>query len=311
MRARPETTKLLTEYYAAMEANDPERFGSYYADDMTLTFNSDPEIRGRERIMSAFSAMLDRVVSLGHDLVNAWEEDDGVVFFESMGRWTLHNGVILEVKAASRITIVDGRFTDQRIFVDNARVDEALLQELRASRAATLDAGSHRSLRSRLIVTGVDDDGRSVFLSDEPTSDRLVGDGYTRNQLWQGLEVPTPVTAPNGPGDASVIPPPPNGYGYDITAFAPDSEWDYEAGYARLLAQSGVTPEPGDAPGMHTTETIDIVSVISGEVHLLVDEGEKLLQAGDTTVIRGVKHAWSNRSDQPCVISAVHISAVR
>ncbi|MCJ1674576.1 nuclear transport factor 2 family protein [Rathayibacter sp. VKM Ac-2929] len=292
-----------------MEANDPDLFGSYYAEDMTLTFNSGSEIRGREQVVSAFSAMLDRVVSLGHELVNAWEEDGGTVFFESIGRWTLHSGVVLEVKAASRITIVDGHFTDQRIFVDNAEVEAALAHEIRASAAP--EPGEHRSLRSRLIVTGVDGDGRSVFLSDEPTTDRLVGDGYTRNQLWQGLSVPTPVTAPNGPGDASVIPPPPNGYGYDITAFAPDSEWDYQAGYARLLAQSGVVPEPGDAPGMHITDTIDIVSVMYGEVHLLVDAGEKLLQAGDTTVIRGVKHAWSNRSDRPCVISAVHVSAVR
>ena len=170
---------------------------------------------------------------------------------------------------------------------------------------------SHRELHSRLIVTGSDAAGRSVFVSDAATTDRLVGEGYTRNQLWQGLEVPTPVTAPNGPGDASVIPPPPTGYGYDITSFAPDSAWDYEAGYARLLAESGVEPEPGDAPGMHTTDTIDIVTVISGEIRILLDDGEKLMRPGDTVVIRGVKHAWRNTTDAPCVISAVHISATR
>lgn len=172
-------------------------------------------------------------------------------------------------------------------------------------------SASHRDYHARLIVTGAGPDGRSVFVSDAPTSDRLVGDGYTRNQLWQGLEVPTPVTAPNGPGDASVIPPPPEGYGYDITAFAPDSEWDYEAGYAKLLADSGVEPDPSDAPGMHTTDTIDIVTVISGEIFLLLDEGEKHMRPGDTVVIRGVKHAWRNRGDEPCVISAVHVSATR
>ncbi len=170
---------------------------------------------------------------------------------------------------------------------------------------------THRDVHARLIVTGQDSDGRSAFLSDADSAERLVGEGYTRNQLWQGLEVPTPVTALNGPGDASVIPPPPNGYGYDITAFAPDSAWDYEAGYAQLLEASGVQPDAGDAPGMHTTDTIDIVTVISGEVHVAVETGEKLMRQGDTIVIRGVKHAWRNRSDEPCVISAVHISATR
>jgi hypothetical protein len=172
-------------------------------------------------------------------------------------------------------------------------------------------SGIHRDVHARLIVTGVGPNGESMFVSDAPTADRLVGEGYTRNQLWQGLQVPTPVTAPNGPGDATVIPPPPEGYGYDITAFAPDSEWDYEAGYAQLLADSGVEADPGDVPGMHTTDTIDIVTVISGEISVLVDAGEKLLQQGDTIVIRGVKHAWRNRSTRPCVISAVHVSATR
>ena len=73
-------------------------------------------------------------------------------------------------------------------------------------------AGEHRDFQSRLIVTGLDANGRSTFVSDSPTTDRLVADGYTRNHLWQAMEVPTPVMAPNGPGNASIIPPPPAGY---------------------------------------------------------------------------------------------------
>lgn len=129
MRASTETVRLLTEYYAAMEANNPREFGAYYSEDMTLTFGNSPEIKGRENIVAAFSAKLDEVVSLGHDLVNVWEEENGVVFFESVGRWTLHGGAVIEIKAASKITIVDGRFIDQRIYVDNAPVLEALERE--------------------------------------------------------------------------------------------------------------------------------------------------------------------------------------
>lgn len=126
MRASAETVRLLTEYYAAMEANDPGEFGSYYAENMTLTFGNSPEIKGRNNIITAFSDKLDEVVSLGHNLVNAWEEEDGVVFFESIGRWTLRGGAVIDIKAASKITIVDGKFVDQRIYVDNAPVFEAL-----------------------------------------------------------------------------------------------------------------------------------------------------------------------------------------
>ncbi|OZE37570.1 MULTISPECIES: nuclear transport factor 2 family protein [unclassified Rhodococcus (in: high G+C Gram-positive bacteria)] len=129
MRATSDTIDLLTEYYTAMQKNDPRQFAKYYAENMTLTFGNSPEIVGRENVVSAFSAALDRVESLAHDLVNAWEEDGGVVFFESLGRWTLRGGEVVEIKAASRITIVDGKFVDQRIYVDNAPVDEALLRE--------------------------------------------------------------------------------------------------------------------------------------------------------------------------------------
>jgi hypothetical protein len=126
MRARTETVTLLTEYFAAMEANIAREFGSYYAEDMTLTFGNSPEIKGRENIISALSDMLDKVVSLGHDLVNVWEEEGGVVLFEDIGRWTLRGGTVIEIKAASKITLVDGKFVDQRIYVDNTPLFEAL-----------------------------------------------------------------------------------------------------------------------------------------------------------------------------------------
>jgi ketosteroid isomerase-like protein len=129
MRASTETSRMLTEYYAAMEAKDHRVFGSYYAEDMTLTFGNSPEVKGRDNVISAFNDALDKVVSLGHDLVNAWEEEGGVVFFESIGRWTLTNGVVIEIKAASKITVVDGKFVDQRIYVDNAPLFEALERE--------------------------------------------------------------------------------------------------------------------------------------------------------------------------------------
>ena len=129
MRASTKTVRLLTEYFAAMEAKNSQEFGSYYAEDMTLTFGNSPEIKGRDNIIAAISDMLDKVVSLGHDLVNVWDEEGGVVFFEDIGSWTLRGGAVIEIKAASKITVVDGNFVDQRIYVDNAPLFEALERE--------------------------------------------------------------------------------------------------------------------------------------------------------------------------------------
>jgi ketosteroid isomerase-like protein len=109
-----------------MESNDPQRYGTYYADDMTLTFGNSPTIKGRENVLAAFAEVLNRVRSLHHDLVNVWEVDSGVVVYESVGEWNLHDGTKVSIGAATVVTLVDGKFVDQRIYVDNAPVAAAL-----------------------------------------------------------------------------------------------------------------------------------------------------------------------------------------
>jgi quercetin dioxygenase-like cupin family protein len=47
---------------------------------------------------------------------------------------------------------------------------------------------------------------------------------------------------------------------------------------------------------MHRTETIDYGIVLEGEIHLVLDDSEVRLEAGDVVVQRGTDHAWENRS---------------
>jgi uncharacterized cupin superfamily protein len=49
---------------------------------------------------------------------------------------------------------------------------------------------------------------------------------------------------------------------------------------------------------MHRTETIDYGILISGELWLIVDEGETKLNVGDVVIQRGTNHAWANRSNE-------------
>ena len=102
-------------------------------------------------IVASMSDMLSRVASLGHELVNAWQEDGGVVFFESLGRWTLHSGTVIEIRAASKITIADGKFDDQRIYVDNAPLFEALAREAPRRTPQETRAAPQEPLRSRAV----------------------------------------------------------------------------------------------------------------------------------------------------------------
>lgn len=168
--------------------------------------------------------------------------------------------------------------------------------------------------RARRVVTGLDARGRSTIVSDGVTETRLVTEAYTLNHLWQATSLPAPVLAENTLRHDVVIPPPPAGYTYMITTVPPDRDWDYEGGYARALAESGAPDaivDGGGIAGLHETDTVDIVTVISGEVWAVLEEAETLLQSGDTLVQRGTKHTWRNRSDSPCKLVVIHFGAAR
>ena len=63
---------------------------------------------------------------------------------------------------------------------------------------------------------------------------------------------------------------------------------------------------------MHTTDTVDFDVIVSGEVYLELDDAaEVLLKKGDCVVQNGTRHAWRNRSRQPCVIAVTLVGAER
>lgn len=69
-------------------------------------------------------------------------------------------------------------------------------------------------------------------------------------------------------------------------------------------------PEHGQLhPMLHQTDTLDYIIIASGQVYLILDEEETRLTAGDIVIQRGTNHAWSNRSNEPCIQIAVLIDA--
>jgi len=176
-------------------------------------------------------------------------------------------------------------------------------------------AGEHRDVVARRVVAGVDDNGKSVIVSDAVTPARVVLDAFTINQLWQFDALPPHVLVDDTSNGEVSIAPPEGGFVYLVTSFPPDSEWDLGAGYADALAASGGHAESHveteEIAGLHETDTVDILTVISGEMYAVLEGGETLLKPGDTFVQRGTKHAWHNRGDVPCTIVAVMMGATR
>ncbi len=164
----------------------------------------------------------------------------------------------------------------------------------------------------RRVVTGHDEHGKAVFVSDatvEATTVALLP-GAEFHTLWGGDE------APRFPDDGampelSTYFPPVGGFRFGFftvppAGAGPSENLDFEAAMAKVEAKlPGMLGymEPDD-PGMHTTDTIDFEVVISGSVTLELDDGATVhLHPGDTVVQNGTRHRWTNHGDVPAVLA--------
>jgi mannose-6-phosphate isomerase-like protein (cupin superfamily) len=169
----------------------------------------------------------------------------------------------------------------------------------------------------RRVITGHNAAGKAVILFDDhaPNVTPLKGwPGAGVTEVWVTDE--TPVDN-NGSKDRSLRPmrhdPTPSGTIFRVVEIPPESAGaKIDAG--ATFGQLGSTHKPSAAdsakhPTMHKTDSIDYLVVISGSMHMLMEEGEVELRAGDCIVQRGTNHAWVNRSGQPCLLAAVLIDA--
>lgn len=175
----------------------------------------------------------------------------------------------------------------------------------------------HKKIRR--VVTGHDSNGKAHVVDDrciEPiTSD--VMPGYAAYRLWGRDERPT-FPDDGSPHHAEAYYPPPDGSRFMINTFPPAElvlpEDDTTAALAELERQmpgAMAAMEP-DTPGMHTTDTLDYVLIVSGEATLELDNGEQtVLHPGDVVVQNGTRHAWHNHTTKPCTIVGIALGATR
>lgn len=172
-------------------------------------------------------------------------------------------------------------------------------------------------IKRRRVVTGHDDRGRSVILSDgeSPFSFLLEKAGGLRlTELWETRSSPADNSGtrdaaeherriePTGGGSVfRIIEYPPDRV--RLTTLAPD---EFFPGMGVQVADDASRRHAG----MHRTNTVDYCIVLSGEIWAVLDQGEVLLRAGDCLVQRGTNHAWSNRTEEPCTIAFVLVAAM-
>ena len=166
----------------------------------------------------------------------------------------------------------------------------------------------------RRVVTGHDARGNSIIVSDGPSPHVLTMPDRTDFGLTNLWVADTSPASNEGKADAAarpvVLEPPAGGSIFRVVEFPPDKGgFDRKAAFASMGADHAMDPDASRHPGMHKTDTVDYAIVLSGEIWALMDEGETRLGAGDCLVQRGTNHAWSNRSDQPCLVAFILVSA--
>ena len=163
----------------------------------------------------------------------------------------------------------------------------------------------------RRIVTGHDAHGKSIFTEDAAapsvhTNPRRVG--YHLTNLWMTDQTPCLVGNEADPTTRPLtLEPPKNGTVVRIVEFGPEGEWTKDldgSGAKEAFGAMGTgkasTYKPGGHPLMHRTESVDYALVLEGEIVIVLDDSERLMQQGDFLVERGTSHAWANRSGKPC-----------
>jgi hypothetical protein len=107
------------------------------------------------------------------------------------------------------------------------------------------------------------------------------------------------------------IEPPAQGSVCRVVTLPPDDTWNGKVGAAQVQAFFRAMGSPGAStysaqaphPYMQKTRALEFAVVQGGELVLVLDTQEVKMKAGEVAILRGVNHAWSNRSARPAVVA--------
>jgi hypothetical protein len=168
----------------------------------------------------------------------------------------------------------------------------------------------------RRLITVDRGDGRSCMLQDAPITDDVLRDparpGFSLVRVWATDRTPAIALAARQVRQmAASLGAPAGGAVFRILVLPPDASWQGKVSpeQVRAFFVAAGSPEacclaPGAPhPYMQKTRTLDLCVVLEGEPTLVLDHEQLTLAASDTVVQRATRHAWSNRTHQPCVIA--------
>jgi len=162
----------------------------------------------------------------------------------------------------------------------------------------------------RRVVTRIDDSGKAVVMFDavvplaslrspNPAGEMWVTDTSLPDFSWSADRAKTKVG----------LVPPKSGTIFRIVEFVPETPAIRNMDINTMMKVVGdhapAKGLPPRHPMMHRTRSLDYAIIMSGEIDMLLDEGEVHLKAGDVVVQQATNHAWVNRGKEPCRIAFI------
>jgi mannose-6-phosphate isomerase-like protein (cupin superfamily) len=152
------------------------------------------------------------------------------------------------------------------------------------------------------VVTGYDDNGDPAVIRQGEPPVVIHAGRYTTTELWVSDRGPIAPADVDASTREWALEPPPGGACFRIVELAPDSDDG--------PSESGDEDGHPEFQAAHATDTLDYVTVLRGQITLVVGETEVILNPGDSVVQQpGVPHNWQNRSSEPAVMAGVLVSA--
>jgi mannose-6-phosphate isomerase-like protein (cupin superfamily) len=165
------------------------------------------------------------------------------------------------------------------------------------------------------VVTGYDDNGDpAVIVQGEPPTVIHAG-RYTTTELWVADRGPLHATGSDASAREWALEPPPGGSCFRIVEIAAGGAVEDEiaprdADQGAPASASASDTAHSEFQGAHATDTLDYVTILRGEVTLVIGGTEMVLRPGDSVVQQpGVPHDWQNRSRESAVMVGVLLSA--
>jgi|TARA_Y100000385_G_scaffold220854_1_gene230460 mannose-6-phosphate isomerase-like protein (cupin superfamily) len=169
----------------------------------------------------------------------------------------------------------------------------------------------------RRVVTGHDEEGKSIVVLDGPPAQSIGEDVGGLFELWNtdGNLINTKDRIDRA-DDEILLSPPKNGSKFRYFQINPTPEGvpmdvlqNMAADAFEKIGASHHRIDTSKHPAMHKTDTIDYIILLEGDVTLILDKEEVDIKPHDVVVQRGTNHAWVNNGNNPALLIAVLIDS--